>query len=227
MGSNFLEEWRHLARLSMRPTPTSLACSSSGPPRPTYLARPGAFCKGLRWNWSLEAEHTFAKDYTFTARYVGTRGVHQLIQQQIDRLHSLVTPTSFIPTYLTAPSASTLASLPLNVGNLREPSTWADPAWAAAGFDKAITSYQPQGWSLRQRPGSAIAAALRARSAVPRRSATWSHNIDNQTATLNTSALEPAALSRISATSLRKKAASALDRRQRLTFFGGLGPAVP
>ena len=71
------------------------------------------------------------------------------MQMWIDRLHSLVSPSSYIPTYMAAPSAATLASLPLNVGNLREPSAgWADPAWAAAGFLNSITSYQPQGWSF-------------------------------------------------------------------------------
>src|ERR1022692_4418620 len=93
-------------------------------------------------NWTLELQHTFAKDYTLTARYVGTRGVHQLMQMWIDRLHSLVQPNSYIPTYMAAPSAATLASSALSVGNLREPSAgWSDPAWAAAGFLKSFTSY--------------------------------------------------------------------------------------
>ncbi len=167
-------------------------------------------------NWSMEVQHTFGKDYTLTARYVGTRGVHQLIQQQIDRLHPLVTPTSFIPTYMSAPDAGTLASLPLNVGNLRLPSTWADPAWSAAGFTKAITSYQPQGWSFyngldlqmqrRFAHGFSLLAAY-----------TWSHNLDNQTATLNTSALSQRRVQNFGNLT-PEKAASALDRRQRLTF---------
>jgi hypothetical protein len=167
-------------------------------------------------NWNAEVQHTFGKDYTFTARYVGTRGVHQLIQQQIDRLHSLVTPTSFIPTYLTAPDAGTLASLPRNVGNLREPSTWADPAWSAAGFTKAITSYQPQGWSfyngLDLQMQRRFAHGLQFLAAY-----TWSHNIDNQTATLNTSALSQRRVQDFGNLT-PEKAASALDRRQRLTF---------
>ncbi|HLK68054.1 MAG TPA: carboxypeptidase regulatory-like domain-containing protein [Bryobacteraceae bacterium] len=169
-------------------------------------------------NWSLEAQHTFAKDYTFTARYVGTRGVHELIQQQIDRLHSLVTPTSFIPTYMAAPSASVLASLPLSVGNLRQASTWADPAWAAAGFDKAITSYQPQGWSfyngLDLQLQRRFAKGLQFLAAY-----TYSHNIDNQTATLNTSALSQRRVQDFGNLT-PEKAASALDRRQRLTISG-------
>jgi hypothetical protein len=167
-------------------------------------------------NWSLEAQHTFARDYTFTVRYVGTRGVHELIQQQIDRLHPLVTPTSYIPTYLSAPDLGTLASLPRNVGNLRLPSTWADPAWTAAGFTKAITSYQPQGWSFYN--GLDLQLQRRfARGLLFLAAYTWSHNIDNQTATLNTSALSQRRVQDFGNLT-PEKAASALDRRERLTF---------
>lgn len=167
-------------------------------------------------NWTMEVQHTFAHDYVFTARYVGTRGVHELIQQQIDRLHPLVGPTSFIPTYFSAPDPSMLATLPLNVGNLRLPSTWADPAWAAAGFAKAITSYQPQGWSayngLDLQLQRRFAKGLQFLGAY-----TWSHNIDNQTATLNTSALSQRRVQNFGNLT-PEKAASALDRRQRATL---------
>jgi hypothetical protein len=144
--------------------------------------------------------------------------VHQLIQQQIDRLHSKVTSTSFIPTYLTAPDAGTLANLPLNVGNLRQASTWADPAWAAAGFTKAITSYQPQGWSfyngLDLQLERRFAKGLQFLAAY-----TWSHNLDNQTATLNTSALSQRRVQDFGNLT-PEKAASLLDRRQRFTLSG-------
>jgi len=168
-------------------------------------------------NWTLEVQHTFARDYTFTARYVGTRGVHELMQMWIDRLHSLVSPSSYIPTYTAAPSAATLAGLPLNVGNLREPSAgWADPAWAAAGFLNSITSYQPQGWSFyngldlqmqrRFSKGLLFLAAY-----------TWSRNIDNSTDTLNSSALSQRRVPDMGDLT-QEKATSALDRRHRLTL---------
>jgi Carboxypeptidase regulatory-like domain len=169
-------------------------------------------------NWTAEVQQTVAKDYTITARYVGTRGVHQLVQQQIDRLHAKVTPSSYIPTYLTAPDAATLANLPLNVGNLRLPTTWADPAWANAGFTKAITSYQPQGWSFYS--GLNLQVERRFNKGLLFLAAyTWSHNIDNQTATLNTSALSQRRVQDFGNLT-PEKAASALDRRQRFTLSG-------
>jgi hypothetical protein len=168
-------------------------------------------------NWTLEVQHTFAKDYTFTARYVGDRGVHELMQMWIDRLHSLVQPTSYIPTFLAAPSAATLASLPLSVGNLREPSAgWSDPAWAAAGFLNSITSYQPQGWSFYN--GLDLQAQRRFTNGLLFLAAyTWSRNIDNSTDTLNSSALSQRRVPDMGDLT-QEKATSALDRRSRLTL---------
>jgi hypothetical protein len=168
-------------------------------------------------NWNLEVQHTFGKDYTFTARYVGTRGVHELMQMWIDRLHSKVSSASYIPTYMAAPSAATLASLPLNVGNLREPSAgWSDPAWAAAGFLNSITSYQPQGWSFYN--GLDLQMQRRfSRGLLFLAAYTWSHNIDNSTDTLNSSALSQRRVPDMGNLT-QEKATSALDRRNRLTL---------
>ena len=35
--------------------------------------------------WNLGVSHVFKKDYTFEARYVGTKGVHLLTQDQINQ----------------------------------------------------------------------------------------------------------------------------------------------
>jgi Carboxypeptidase regulatory-like domain len=167
-------------------------------------------------NWTLELQRTVKKDYTITARYVGTRGVHELIQQQIDRLHSSVTASSNIPTFMSGTSLTTLAALPLTVGNLRPASTWADPAWAAAGFQSSITSYQPQGWSFYN--ALDLQVARRFSNGLQFLAAyTLSHNIDNQTATLNTSALSQRRVQDFGNLT-PEKAASALDHRQRFTL---------
>jgi hypothetical protein len=168
-------------------------------------------------NWTLEVQHTFAKDYTFTARYVGTRGVHELMQMWIDRLHSLVQPNSYIPTFLAAPSAATLAAMPLQVGNLRESSAgWSDPAWTAAGFLNSITSYQPQGWSFYN--GLDLQAQRRFSHGLQFLAAyTWSRNIDNSTDTLNSSALSQRRVPDMGNLT-QEKATSALDRRGRFTL---------
>ena len=212
-GSNFLKDGGISPTLYAPSTNLSAAVARS---RTSYYLGDQVLPYSL--NWTLEVQRTIAKDYTFTARYVGTRGVHQLIQQQIDRLHSSVTATSNIPTFMSAPSLSTLAALPLTVGNLRPASTWADPAWAAAGFAGSITSYQPQGWSAYQ--GLDLQMQRRFSHGLQFLAAyTWSHNIDNQTATLNTSALSQRRVQDFGNLT-PEKAASALDRRQRFTLSG-------
>jgi hypothetical protein len=68
-------------------------------------------------NWNFDVQHVFNDDYTLQARYLGTKGVHLPVQTQIDR-QARVTSSDYIPTYLTAPSAATLAALPLTAGDL-------------------------------------------------------------------------------------------------------------
>jgi hypothetical protein len=176
-------------------------------------------------NWTLAIEKVVAKNYTFEARYVGTRGIHELIQTQMDRLHPTVNATTNIPTFLTAPSAAVLASLPYTVGQLR-PSVangnvsaagvFLDPQWIAAGFAQPITEYTSQGWSTYH--GLALQAKRRFADGLQLlTSYTWSHNIDNSTATLSTSALSqrrPQDFGDLTP----EKANSALDRRHRLTL---------
>jgi hypothetical protein len=212
-GSNFLKNGGISPTLYAPSTNLSAAVARS---RTSYYLSDQILPYSL--NWTLEVQHTIAKDYTFTARYVGTKGVHQLIQQQIDRLHSSVTATSNIPTFMSVPSPSTLAALPLTVGNLRPASTWADPVWAAAGFQSAITAYQPQGWSAYN--GLDLQMQRRFTHGLQFLAAyTWSHNLDNQTATLNTSALSQRRVQDFGNLT-PEKAASALDRRQRFTLSG-------
>jgi hypothetical protein len=43
----------------------------------------------IRSRWNLSVQHVFHNDYTAEVRYLGTRGVHLLVQQQINRvMHS-------------------------------------------------------------------------------------------------------------------------------------------
>ena len=61
-------------------------------------------------NWNFGIQHTFNKNYTIDVRYVGTRGVHLNVQDQLNK-QGIVTPTRYLPTYLTAPSQATLDAL--------------------------------------------------------------------------------------------------------------------
>ncbi len=66
-------------------------------------------------NYTFDVQHVFAGNYTFDVRYLGTKGVHLITQQQLNE-QSPVTATQNIPTFLSAPSAAALASMPLSRG---------------------------------------------------------------------------------------------------------------
>ena len=63
-------------------------------------------------NYTLGVQRSFGNNYTVEARYLGTKGVHLFVQDQINRVSPL-SPTYTLPTYLTLPSVATLAALPI------------------------------------------------------------------------------------------------------------------
>jgi hypothetical protein len=165
-------------------------------------------------NWNFGVQHVFLKDYTVEVRYVGTKGVHQILQTQLDRI-APVTPTQNIPTFMSMPSLSTLASLPLTVGQLRAIGSL-NPVYAAAGFASTITAYEPQGYSqynaLDVQLNRRFAKGLQYQVAY-----TWSHLIDNSTAEVASTYLTPRRPEDFGNLAA-EKASSSLDRRQRFTF---------
>jgi hypothetical protein len=165
-------------------------------------------------NWNLGVQHVFAKDYTLEVRYLGTRGVHLLEQVQLDRKPP-VTSTEDIPTFMSAPSAATLASLPLTVGAIRAQGSLV-PAYANAGFVGTLTEFAPTGWSFYN--GLAVQLNRRfSRDLQFQTAYTWSHNIDNSTAEVASTFLTPRR-AQDSSNLAAEKASSMLDRRQRLSF---------
>lgn len=163
-------------------------------------------------NYTLDVQHVFATNYTFDARYVGDKGVHLILQEQLDR-QSAVTAARNIPTFMSAPSAATLASLPLTVGQLRPGDIV--PAYADAGFTGTITSYQPTGYSQY----NGLQTSLKRRFAnglLYQVAYTWSHDIDNSTAEVASTYLTPRRPQNTFDLAA-EKASSALDHRQRLT----------
>ena len=139
-------------------------------------------------NYNFEIQHIFAKDYTLQVRYLGTQGVHLPTQMQINKV-SKINSSFYIPTYLTMPSAATLAALPLTLGNLQARTNFA-PGYAAAGLTNIITAYTAQGHSTYN--GLAVQLNRRLSNGLQFLMAyTWSHNIDNSTAEFNTTMLTP------------------------------------
>jgi hypothetical protein len=174
---------------------------------------------GLIWN--LGAQRVFHKDYTFEARYVGTRGVHLWNQSRLN-IFPKVNPNNYIPTFFTMPSAATLSSLTTTLtkvkayivpgGNASFPTN----ALATYGSEGNIVAYAPQGYSSYN--GLALQLTRRFANNFQYVVAyTWSHLLDDATATNFSTYLSPRRAQDFQ--NLRAEwASSALDHRQRFTF---------
>ena len=137
-------------------------------------------------NWNIGVQHVFHQDYTLEVRYVGTRGVHLWVQDQLNRT-SDVTPTNSLPTFFSMPSLAQLSALNLTLGALKAvPSN----PWAQYGFVNTITSYQPMGDSIYH--GLDVQLTRRFTRGLSMVVAyTWSHAIDDATETVNSTAITP------------------------------------
>jgi hypothetical protein len=172
---------------------------------------------GYSINWNLGVQRVFHKDYTFEVRYVGTRGVHLLFQNQINRA-AVVTPSHNLPTFLTAPSQATLDSLPLTLTQLTNERNTAGigNTLAQYGFTSNITAYVPRGNSIYN--GLATELTRRFSANLQFKAAyTWSHLLDDSTAEVNSTTLSPRRPQDFN--NIRSEwASSALDHRQRVTL---------
>lgn len=171
--------------------------------------------------WTLGVQHVFAKNYTFEARYVGTRGVHLWNQTRLN-IFPKVSATNYIPTFLTMPSAATLASLTTTYKMVNSyivpggtPSTPTNE-YGALGSDANMTGYAPQASSLYN--GLALQLNRRFSNGLTFIGAyTWSHLEDDATATNFSTYLTPRRAQDFQ--NLKGDwSNSALDHRQRATF---------
>ena len=169
---------------------------------------------GYAINWNFGVQHSFRKDYVVDVRYVGTRGVHLLLQTMLNRV-ALVTPTNSLPVYLAAPSQDELNALPLTLTQLQNSGTFNSLAQHGFTNNNGITSYVPQGNSIYH--GLAVDVTKRFSGQLMFKGGyTWSHLRDDSTAEINTTTLSPRRPQDYR--NLRPEwASSALDRRHRLT----------
>ena len=174
---------------------------------------------GLDWN--LGVQHVFHKDYTFEARYVGTRGVHLWNQTRLN-IFPQVSPSNYIPTYFTLPSAATLAA---DTRTLAQVQSYIVPGgtaknprneYAVYGSSSNIVGYAPQGVSSYH--GLQLQLNRRFTNNLSFIAAyTWSHLMDDATATNFSTYLSPRRAQDFQ--NLKSEwASSALDHRQRFTF---------
>lgn len=173
---------------------------------------------GYAINWNLGIQQNVGKDWVVDVRYLGTRGVHLLLQTQLNRI-APVTATNSLPTYLAAPTQAELDALPLTLTQLTAQRNANNPL-AQYGFTNplSITSYMPQGASIYH--GLAVDVSKRFSGQFMVKSGyTWSHLRDNSTAEINTTSLAPRRPQDFNNLG-PEWASSALDRRHRLSLAG-------
>ena len=171
--------------------------------------------------WTLGIQHEFKHNYTLEVRYVGTKGV-DLWTQTRQNVVPQVNPSNYIPTYFSMPSAATLASLSRTLGQVKSyvvPGGTAKQPYndlAALGFTNNLVGYSPTAYSAYN--GLAVQLTRRYSNGFSYiASYTWSHLIDNATATNFSTYLTPRR-SQDFQNYAADKSASALDRRHRFTF---------
>jgi hypothetical protein len=176
----------------------------------------------IQWNFGVQ--HVFAKDYTFEARYLGTRGIHLDVQDRIMN-GSPVTAANALPLFYSAPGATQLAGLTNTLADLENISLSGNPnaanfilpRYANAGFtNTALVVNNPIGNSSYN--GLALQMTRRFVNGFELIGAyTWSHNIDDSTADFFSTLLSPRRPQDFQ--NLRAdRSTSALDRRHRLTL---------
>jgi len=164
--------------------------------------------------WTASFQRQFKRDYSIEFRYLGTRGIHLLTQNRINRQNKVGNGLSGLPTFLARPTQSQLDALPLTIDEINARSNF-EPRYAAAGFTNpgSIVGFLSNGNSTYN--GASIQLLRRFSEGMQLSAAyTWSHLIDDTTAEVNSTALTPRRVEDFQ--NLRTdRADSALDRRHR------------
>ena len=163
--------------------------------------------------WTGSYQRQIHDNWVFEARYLGTRGVHLLTQNRINRQNKVGDGFSGLPTFLTRPSQAQLDALPLTLTAINARSSFV-PSFANAGFNSnsvvgflsnGNSTYNAASGQLTRRfsGGFQLTAAY-----------TWSHLIDDTTAEVFSTVLSPRRVEDFQNLSA-ERADSALDRRHR------------
>jgi hypothetical protein len=178
--------------------------------------------------YTASFQRQFRKDWSFEARYLGTRGIHLLTQNRINR-QAKVAPEEGrrgLPTFLTAPSQAQLDALTRTLDDIDARSSFV-PRYAAAGFTGSnVVAFLSNGNSTYH--GASAQVQKRFSKGFQSTFAyTWSHLIDDTTAEVFSTVLSPRRVEDFQ-NLRRERADSALDHRHRfvaawiyeLPFFG-------
>jgi len=165
--------------------------------------------------WTGSYQRQIGTDWSFEARYVGTRGIHLLTQNRLNR-QAKVAPEDGrrgLPTFFSAPSQATLNALTLDLNQINARSSFV-PRYAAAGFNGAsVVAFLSNGNSTYH--GGSLQLTKRFSRGFQMTAAyTLSHLIDDTTAEVFSTVLSPRRVEDFQ-NLRRERANSALDHRHR------------
>jgi len=165
--------------------------------------------------YTLSYQRELNKNTAIEFRYLGTRGVHLLTQNRINR-QARVTDTNFIPTFLSQPSNSQLAGL-ATLSQVKAAVSSFVPKFAAAGFSGSnVVAFLPDGNSSYNAFSAQITHRL-AHGLQGSAAYTWSHLIDDTTAEVFSTVLSSRRVEDFQ-NLRRERATSALDHEHRFVM---------
>jgi hypothetical protein len=131
-------------------------------------------------NWSLGIERTFAQNYTFEARYLGTHGVSLPTQNRINRQHQVtatnILPFYFVPTTITTTTAKSL-------GTVESTGSSFVPAFSQNGFGSGnLVGFMPYTSSMYHGLATQLTRRM-SHGLLFNLAYTWSKTMDDATAT--------------------------------------------
>jgi Carboxypeptidase regulatory-like domain len=166
----------------------------------------------LTYTGSIQRQ--FKKDWSLEVRYLGTRGIHLLTQNRINKQNKVFNgPGGFLPTFLSAPSQATLDALPVSLADINARSNFV-PSFVAAGFTGGnLVAFLSNGSSVYHAASAQLTRRF-TKGFQMTASYTWSHLIDDTTAEVFSTILSPRRVEDFR--NLRaERADSALDHRHR------------
>jgi Ca-activated chloride channel homolog len=166
--------------------------------------------------WTLSLQRQFMTDWSMELRYMGTRGVHLLTQNRINRTGKVgVAGRTGLPTFLAAPAQVQIDALrsQLTLADINARSNYVS-GFDAAGFNGAnVSAFLSNGNSIYH--GAAAELRRRFSKGFELSAAyTWSHLMDDSTAEVFSTVLSPHRAEEFQDLR-RERADSALDRRHR------------
>jgi hypothetical protein len=165
--------------------------------------------------WTGSYQRQLGSDWSMELRYVGTRGIHLLSQNRINR-QAKVAPEDGrpgLPTFFSAPTQAQLNALSLTLDDINARSSYV-PRFANAGFNGAsVVAFLSNGNSTYH-GGSAQVTKRLTRGFQMTGAYTFSHLIDDTTAEVFSTVLSPRRVEDFQ-NLRRERANSALDHRHR------------